>query len=49
MKILILTGSPRKKGTSNTLVAEFERGAKEAGHSLEIYDCAKGNLHPCME
>ena len=48
MKILILTGSPHKKGTSNTLVSEFKKGAVEAGHQVEIYDCAHGNLHPCL-
>lgn len=47
MKILILTGSPHKKGTSNTLVGEFMRGAKEAGHIAEVYDCAYGDIHPC--
>ncbi len=48
MNILILTGSPHKNGTSNTLVKEFIRGAEEAGHRTEVYDCAHGNIHPCM-
>lgn len=48
MKILILTGSPHKQGTSNTLVHEFARGAEEAGHQITIYDCAGGNINPCM-
>lgn len=30
MKILVLTGSPRKNGNSNTLVEHFINGAKEA-------------------
>ena len=47
MNILVLTGSPHKSGTSNTLAKEFIRGAEESGHSVEIYDCAKGNIHPC--
>lgn len=29
MKIVILTGSPHKNGTSNTLVDEFIKGASE--------------------
>ena len=48
MKILILTGSPHKQGTSNTLVQEFVRGAEEAGHQITIYDCASGNINPCL-
>ena len=31
MKILMITGSPRRKGTSNTLAARFEEGALAAG------------------
>ena len=30
MKILMITGSPRRKGTSNTLAARFEEGALAA-------------------
>ena len=48
MNILILTGSPHKKGTSNTLVEAFQRGAKESGHQIEVYDCARGNIHGCL-
>ena len=48
MKILVLTGSPNKCGTSNTLVAAFKKGAEESGHSVEIFDCAKENIHPCL-
>jgi hypothetical protein len=48
MKILVLEGSPHKNGTSNTLANEFIRGAKESGHEIEIYDAAKGNIHPCL-
>ena len=32
MKILVLTGSPRKNGNSATLAEHFIKGAKEAGH-----------------
>lgn len=35
MKIVLITGSPRKKGTSNLLAEHFIKGAEEAGH--EIY------------
>ena len=33
--ILILSGSPRKGGNSDTLCNEFMRGALEVGHSVE--------------
>ncbi len=32
MKILVLTGSPRKNGNSNTLVDNFIKGAEEKVH-----------------
>ncbi len=48
MKILVIEGSPHKNGTSNTLANEFIRGAKESGHSIDFYDAAKGNIHPCL-
>ncbi|MDE6318199.1 MAG: flavodoxin family protein, partial [Lachnospiraceae bacterium] len=48
MNILILCGSPHREGTSNTLVKEFIKGAEEAGHRTTVYDCARGNIHPCL-
>lgn len=48
MKILVLKGSPHVKGTSNTLVSEFIRGAKEKGHKIEEIDVAHALLHPCL-
>lgn len=47
MKILILTGSPRKNGNSNTLADHFTKGAKEAGHQIVRFDAAFKNVHPC--
>ena len=47
MEIVVLEGSPNKKGSSNLLAAEFIRGAREAGHVVEIIDAAHANLHPC--
>ena len=38
MKILILTGSPRSKGTTSLLADEFAKGAKEAGHEVVRFD-----------
>ena len=34
-KVLILSGSPRKGGNSDTLCDEFLRGAQDAGHKAE--------------
>ena len=47
MKILVLTGSPRKNGNSNTLADNFIKGAKEAGHQVVRFDAAFKNVHPC--
>lgn len=48
MKIVIITGSPHKKGSSNCLAERFIEGAKEAGHSVERFDVAFMNIHPCL-
>ena len=48
MKILVLTGSPRKNGNSNTLADYFIKGAEEAGHQVERFDAAFKNVHPCI-
>lgn len=48
MKILVITGSPRKNGNSNTLADNFIKGAEEAGHSVVRFDAAFKNVHPCV-
>ncbi len=48
MKILVLTGSPRKNGNSNTLADYFIKGAEEAGHQVVSFDAAFKNVHPCI-
>lgn len=40
MKIVVLTGSPHKKGTSALLADAFIAGAEAAGHSVTRFDCA---------
>ena len=47
MKILALTGSPNKNGSSNLLASEFARGAEEAGHSVRAVDAAHARISPC--
>lgn len=48
MKILVITGSPRKNGNSNTLADNFIKGAEEAGHSVVRFDSAFKKVHPCI-
>ena len=48
MKILVITGSPRKNGNSNTLADNFIKGAEEAGHNIVRFDSAFKNIHPCV-
>lgn len=38
MKIVILMGSPNRKGSTNILVENFVKGAEEAGHSCDVID-----------
>lgn len=48
MKILVITGSPRMNGNSNTLVENFIKGAEEIGHTVVRFDSAQKNVHPCI-
>lgn len=47
MKILVLTGSPRRGGNSSVLADHFIKGATEAGHECARFDAAFKNVHPC--
>ena len=47
MKIVVLEGSPNKKGSSNLLADCFRQGPEEAGHTVEIVDAAHADIHPC--
>ena len=48
MKIVVITGSPRKNGTSNFLADEFIRGAEENGHEVFKFDSAKADVKHCI-
>ena len=48
MKILVITGSPRENGNSNTLADNFIKGAKENGHNVVRFDSAFKNVSPCV-
>ena len=47
MKILVLEGSPNKKGSTHLLVDCFRQGAQEAGHTVQRLDVAHAKIHPC--
>ena len=48
MKIMVLTGSPRKNGNSNILADNFIKGATEKGHKVFRFDSAFKDVHPCI-
>lgn len=48
MKVLVITGSPHKNGTSARLAEQFVKGAQEAGHEVCRFDSAFMNIHPCI-
>lgn len=47
MKIVVLMGSPNRKGSTSILVESFRKGAEKAGHSCEVIDVCHANIHPC--
>ena len=47
MKIVVLEGSPNKKGSTHLLADCFRQGAEEAGHIVEPIDVVYDNIHPC--
>ncbi len=48
MKIVVLTGSPRKNGNSSYLAEQFIKGAQEAGHEVFRFDVAFLKVEGCM-
>ena len=46
-KIIILNGSPRPKGNTSSLVAEFAKGAKEANCEVTVFELDKMDIHGC--
>ena len=48
MKIVMITGSAHKHGTTAALAERFEKGAAEAGHEVFRFDAAFKNVHPCI-
>lgn len=48
MKVVVITGSPHKRGTSACLADNFIRGAEEAGHEVYRFDAAFKKVRPCI-
>ncbi|MDR2921464.1 MAG: flavodoxin family protein [Tannerella sp.] len=46
--VLVLTGSPRSKGNSNTLADAFIEGLQTAGHTVERFDAGKKKIKGCI-
>ena len=46
--VLILMGSPRKKGNTSILCDEFKRGAEEAGNQVEKIDVVGMKINGCL-
>ena len=46
-RIVILNGSPRKKGNTSALVKAFTRGAESAGHTVTEFFLDSMNIHGC--
>ena len=47
-KILVLLGSPRKSGNSETLANSFIAGALEAGHEVETITLQGQKINACL-
>ena len=47
MKIVVLSGSPQKHGSSNMLAKQFIKGAREVGNTVSVVDAAHANVRPC--
>ena len=48
MKIVMMTGSAHRHGTTATLADRFQQGALDAGHEVYRFDAAFQDVHPCI-
>lgn len=48
MKIVVLQGSPNSKGSTNILVENFIKGAREKGHEVTRFDVSKMSILPWL-
>ena len=49
MKIVVVTGSPHKAGTSALLADKFIEGAQSKGHDVFRFNAAFEDIHPCRQ
>ncbi len=47
-KVLVLTGSGRNGGNSDLLAEAFARGAKEAGHEVDVFASGQKPMMACL-
>ena len=48
MRILVLNGSPRANGCTSAMVESFARGAREAGHTVDVVPVARMRIGGCL-
>ncbi len=48
-KLIVLTGSPRKQGNSNTMAAAFAQEAERLGHNVQIIDSYQLEIGGCRD
>ncbi len=48
MKILLISGSPHKAGTTSVLIKAFSKGAESAGHDVYHFNAGEKEVHPCI-
>ena len=47
MKILVWNGSPRPQGNTAAMVEAFAKGAREAGHQVDVFQVAQMKIAGC--
>ena len=47
MKIVVMSGSPRKNGGTRAMVSAFADGARSAGHEVTVFDVADMSIAGC--
>ncbi len=48
MRVLVLNGSARKNGGTAAMAAAFARGARRAGHEVDVLDIAHMDIRGCL-
>ena len=48
MKILLISGSPHKAGTTSVLIKAFSKGTESAGHEVYHFNAGEKEVHPCI-